>query len=206
MFDEYLNPPPCIDPQVPAVIATEHDVSIGTPSSMTIDQDAPSPVISLGVEEADHDIKVAHIDNNPYVDFTILEPSSKESSSQVVIPNHMHSINQPPEHINKWIKDHPIDNVISDPSRLVSTRKANIQDEALLCYLMLSFLPLNQRVKLDEQGGLLKNKARLVARGYRQEEGIDFEESFDPVARLKAIRIFIAFATHMNMVVYQMDI
>ncbi|GJV98093.1 uncharacterized mitochondrial protein-like protein [Tanacetum coccineum] len=50
-----------------------------------------------------------------------------------------------------------------------------------------------------------KNKARLVARGYRQEEGIDFEESFAPVARLEAIRIFLAFAAHMNMVVYQMD-
>ncbi|GKC31803.1 retrovirus-related pol polyprotein from transposon TNT 1-94, partial [Tanacetum coccineum] len=51
-----------------------------------------------------------------------------------------------------------------------------------------------------------KNKARLVARGYRQEEGIDFEESFTPVARLEAIRIFLAFATHMNMFVYQMDV
>nr|GEU83352.1 copia protein [Tanacetum cinerariifolium] len=51
-----------------------------------------------------------------------------------------------------------------------------------------------------------KNKARLVARGYRQEEGIDFEESFAPVARLDAIRIFFAFATHMNMIVYQIDV
>ncbi|GJZ52381.1 putative ribonuclease H-like domain-containing protein [Tanacetum coccineum] len=57
------------------------------------------------------------------------------------------------------------------------------------------------KVKLDELGGILKNKARLVARGYRQEEGIDFEESFAPVARLEAIRIFLAFAAHMNMVV-----
>ncbi|GJX07193.1 retrovirus-related pol polyprotein from transposon TNT 1-94 [Tanacetum coccineum] len=53
---------------------------------------------------------------------------------------------------------------------------------------------------------LQRNKARLVARGYRQEEGIDFEESFAPVARLEAIRIFLAFAAHMNMVVYQMDV
>ncbi|GKA88655.1 retrovirus-related pol polyprotein from transposon TNT 1-94 [Tanacetum coccineum] len=58
----------------------------------------------------------------------------------------------------------------------------------------------------NELGGVLKNKARLVARGYRQEEGIDFKESFAPVARLEAIRIFLAFATHMNMVVYQMDV
>ncbi|GJU24577.1 retrovirus-related pol polyprotein from transposon TNT 1-94 [Tanacetum coccineum] len=51
------------------------------------------------------------------------------------------------------------------------------------------------KVKLDELGGILKNKARLVAHGYRQEEGIDFEESFAPVARLEAIRIFfLAFA------------
>nr|GFC57855.1 retrovirus-related Pol polyprotein from transposon TNT 1-94 [Tanacetum cinerariifolium] len=50
------------------------------------------------------------------------------------------------------------------------------------------------------------NKARLVARGYRQEEGINFEESFAPVARLEAIRIFLAFTAHKNMVVYQMDV
>nr|GFB73506.1 retrovirus-related Pol polyprotein from transposon TNT 1-94 [Tanacetum cinerariifolium] len=62
------------------------------------------------------------------------------------------------------------------------------------------------KVKLNELGGILKNKARLVARGYRQEEGIDFEESFAPVARLEVIRIFLAYAAHKNMVVYQMDV
>ncbi|GJZ46015.1 retrovirus-related pol polyprotein from transposon TNT 1-94 [Tanacetum coccineum] len=229
MFDEYLNPPPCVDHQVPAVIAPEPDV-----------------------QPADHDIEVAHMDNNPYVDFTILKPSSEESSSQVVIPNHVHSINQPPEHINKWTKDHPIDNVIGDPSRLVSTRN-QLQDEALFCYFdaFLSFVEpksykealtksswikaiqeeLNEferlevwelvphpdrvmiitlkwiyKAKLDELGGVLKNKAHLVARGYRQEEGIDFEESFALVSRLEAIRIFIEFAAHMNMFVYQIDV
>nr|GEX33913.1 retrovirus-related Pol polyprotein from transposon TNT 1-94 [Tanacetum cinerariifolium] len=60
------------------------------------------------------------------------------------------------------------------------------------------------KVKLDELGGILKNRARLVARGYRQEEGIDFEESFAPVARLEAIQIFLAYAAHKNIVVYQM--
>nr|GEV20324.1 hypothetical protein [Tanacetum cinerariifolium] len=62
------------------------------------------------------------------------------------------------------------------------------------------------KVKLDKLGGILKNKARLVAHGYRQEEGIDFEESFDPVARLEAIRIFLTHAAHKNMVDYQMDV
>nr|GEV52286.1 retrovirus-related Pol polyprotein from transposon TNT 1-94 [Tanacetum cinerariifolium] len=62
------------------------------------------------------------------------------------------------------------------------------------------------KVKLDELGGVLKNKARLVARGYLQEEGINFEKSFALVARLEAIRIFIAYPAHKNMTVYQMDV
>ncbi|GKA92140.1 retrovirus-related pol polyprotein from transposon TNT 1-94 [Tanacetum coccineum] len=240
MFDEYLNPPPCDDPQVPAVIAPEPVVSTGTPSSTTIDQDAPptstsqtppetpSPVIPLGVEEADRNIEVAHMDKNPFVEFPILKPSSEESFTRVVIPNHVHLINQPPEHIKKWTKDHPIDNVIGGPSRPVSTQQ-QLQDEALFCYFdaFLSFVEpksykyaltescwieaiqeeLNEferlevweliprpdcvmvitlkwiyKVKLDELGGVLKNKAHLVARGYRQEDGIDFEESFTLVA------------------------
>nr|GFB60663.1 retrovirus-related Pol polyprotein from transposon TNT 1-94 [Tanacetum cinerariifolium] len=62
------------------------------------------------------------------------------------------------------------------------------------------------KAKLDDLGGILKNKACLVARGYRQEEGIDFEESFASVARLEAIRIFLAYAVHKNTVIYQMDV
>ncbi|GKE17197.1 retrovirus-related pol polyprotein from transposon TNT 1-94 [Tanacetum coccineum] len=64
----------------------------------------------------------------------------------------------------------------------------------------------DREIKLDELGGILKNKARLVARGYRQEKGIDFEESFALVARIEVVRIFLAFASHMNMTVYQMDV
>ncbi|GJS11080.1 retrovirus-related pol polyprotein from transposon TNT 1-94 [Tanacetum coccineum] len=209
---------------VPAVIAPEPAISTGTPPSTTIIQDAPSTstsqtppetpslVIPLGIEEADHDIEVAHMDNNPFIEFLIPEPSYEESSTRVVIPNHVHSINQPPEHINKWIKDHPIYNVIGDPSRPVSTRQ-KLQDEALFCYFdafLSSVEPksykdtliesywievmqeeLNEferlKVKLDELGGVLKIKARLVARGYHQKEGIDFEESFALVAQLEAI-------------------
>ncbi|GJQ95456.1 retrovirus-related pol polyprotein from transposon TNT 1-94 [Tanacetum coccineum] len=62
------------------------------------------------------------------------------------------------------------------------------------------------KVKLDELGGVLKNKARFVLRGYHQEEGIEFEESFAPVARLEAIRIVIAYVAHKSMIVYQMDV
>ncbi|GJU50622.1 retrovirus-related pol polyprotein from transposon TNT 1-94 [Tanacetum coccineum] len=62
------------------------------------------------------------------------------------------------------------------------------------------------KVKTNESGGVLKNKARLVAQGFRQEEGIDFEESFEPVGRIEAIHIFVAYAAHKNMIIYQMDV
>nr|GEY20892.1 integrase, catalytic region, zinc finger, CCHC-type, peptidase aspartic, catalytic [Tanacetum cinerariifolium]GEY43414.1 integrase, catalytic region, zinc finger, CCHC-type, peptidase aspartic, catalytic [Tanacetum cinerariifolium] len=105
----------------------EPNVSTRTPSSTTIDQDALST------------------NNNPYVDSTIPEPSSEESSTQVVIPNNVPSINQLPEHINKWTEDNPIDNVIGHPSRPVFTQH-QLQDEALLCYFdaFLSFVEPNR--------------------------------------------------------------
>nr|GEY76007.1 putative ribonuclease H-like domain-containing protein [Tanacetum cinerariifolium] len=60
--------------------------------------------------------------------------------------------------------------------------------------------------KHDEEKTVIRNKTRLVVRGYRQEEGIDFEESFAPVARMEAIRIFLAYAAHKGFTVYQMDV
>ncbi|GJT69529.1 retrovirus-related pol polyprotein from transposon TNT 1-94 [Tanacetum coccineum] len=62
------------------------------------------------------------------------------------------------------------------------------------------------KVKKDEFGGVLKNKARLIAKGYRQEKGIDFEESFAPVSRIEAIHIFISNAANKNMMIYQIDV
>ncbi|GJZ38960.1 putative ribonuclease H-like domain-containing protein [Tanacetum coccineum] len=60
--------------------------------------------------------------------------------------------------------------------------------------------------KKDERGIVIKNKARLVAQGYTQEEGIDYDEVFAPVARIEAIRLFLAYASFKDFVVYQMDV
>ncbi|GJZ29646.1 putative ribonuclease H-like domain-containing protein [Tanacetum coccineum] len=62
------------------------------------------------------------------------------------------------------------------------------------------------RNKKDKRGVIVRNKARLVAQGHRQEEGIDYDEVFAPVARIEAIRIFLAFASYMGFIVYQMDV
>ncbi|GKE09338.1 retrovirus-related pol polyprotein from transposon TNT 1-94 [Tanacetum coccineum] len=270
MFDELLNPPPSIDPPAPEVIAPNAEVvapapaeSIDSPFSTTVDQDAPSPsnsqttpetqspVISNDVEKENHDLDVAHMNNDPF--FGIPIPKNVyESSSSDVIPTVVHTAAPNSEHVNKWTKDHPLDNIIGELERPISTR-LQLHEQALFCYynafltsvkpktykdaltqscwikamqeelnefkrlefwelvprpdkVMVITLKWIYKVKLDELGGILKNKARLVARGYRQEEGIDFEESFTSVARLDAIRIFLAFAAHMNMIVYQMDV
>ncbi|GJS79023.1 retrovirus-related pol polyprotein from transposon TNT 1-94 [Tanacetum coccineum] len=71
---------------------------------------------------------------------------------------------------------------------------------------MLINLKWIYKVKLDEFRSMLKNKAWLVTKGYHKEEGIDIKDSFAPVARIEAIRIFLAYAAHKNMTIYQMDI
>ncbi|GKB38841.1 retrovirus-related pol polyprotein from transposon TNT 1-94 [Tanacetum coccineum] len=165
MFDELLTPPPSVDLPDPEVIAPIDEVvapvpavSTGSPSSTTVDQDAPSlsnshtipetqpPVIPNDVEEDNHDIEVAHIAFFYYYDafLTAVEPKTyKDALTQ-----------------SCWIE------------------------------AMQKELNEFERLELDELGGILKNKARLVARGYRQEGSINFEESFAPVARLEAMRIF----------------
>ncbi|GJU65125.1 putative ribonuclease H-like domain-containing protein [Tanacetum coccineum] len=62
------------------------------------------------------------------------------------------------------------------------------------------------RNKRDERGTIIKNKARLVAQGYKQEEGVDYDEVFAPVARIEAIKLFLAFSSFMGFIVYQMDV
>ncbi|GJV19558.1 retrovirus-related pol polyprotein from transposon TNT 1-94 [Tanacetum coccineum] len=113
---------------------------------------ADSTVIPFGVEEEFHDIEVAHLDNDPFFGVSILELNSKKSSSMDVISTNVHSVNQPLEHLRKWTKDHPMDNVIGSPSRPVSTRH-QLQNKALFCYFdaFLTFVePKNYKEALKE--------------------------------------------------------
>nr|GFA98023.1 Gag-Pol polyprotein [Tanacetum cinerariifolium] len=176
------------------------------------------------------DHNVAPVDNNPFVNVFALEPHSEASSSGDISFTESPYVSQTLHHLNKWSKDHPLDNVIGNPSRPVSTQK-QLATDALWCLyssvlskirpknfksaiiedcwfqamqdeihefdrlqvwelvpqldcVMIIALKWIYMVKLDEYGDVLKNKAWLVAKGYRQEEGIDFE----------------------NMTVYQMDV
>nr|GEW21459.1 hypothetical protein [Tanacetum cinerariifolium] len=243
LFDELLTPSPSVDHPAPEVIALivevvapEPAALTGLPSSATVDQDAPSP-------------NIAHMHNDPFFgaeyspktltfrDDPLHESLHDELTSQGSSSN-MKQTHTPFKSVGRWTKDHPIKNLIDDPSRSVSTRK-QLQTDAMWCFFdafltsvelknfkqamtKLSWIDTMQeeiheferlefwelvscpdkvlliklkwiyKVKTDEFGGVLKNKARLVAQGFRQEDGIDFEESFALVARIEAIRIFIA--------------
>ncbi|GKF08547.1 hypothetical protein Tco_0042771 [Tanacetum coccineum] len=164
MFNEYFTPLPSGASLVLAVLAPEPADSTYIPSSTIIDQDAPSintsqtpqesqsPLIPSGIEEQFYDIEVSHIDNDLFFGAPILEPNSEESSSRDIIPTNAHLVNQPPEHLRKWTKDHPLDNVIRSPSRSVSTRH-QLQNEAKFCYFdaFLTFIePNNYKEALKE--------------------------------------------------------
>ncbi|GKF79651.1 retrovirus-related pol polyprotein from transposon TNT 1-94, partial [Tanacetum coccineum] len=106
-------------------------------------------------------------------------------------------------------------NIIGDPSEGMLTRSmvtkltAASASECQFADFLSKIEPKKRwvfRNKKDEHGIVTKNKARLVAQGYSQEEGINYDESFAPVARMEAIRIFFAFATYMNFIVFQMDV
>ncbi|GKC67798.1 copia protein [Tanacetum coccineum] len=80
------------------------------------------------------------------------------------------------------------------------------EDPSEMLVMTRSKLSTDSEHKSDAKNIVMQNKSRLAAKGYKQEEGIDFEESFAPVARLEAIRMFVAYATHKNFTIFQMDI
>ncbi|GKA72711.1 retrovirus-related pol polyprotein from transposon TNT 1-94 [Tanacetum coccineum] len=181
MFGELLNPPSSVDRPTPEVItpiaevvASEPAASTGSPSSTTADQDAPSP--------KNHDLDVAHMNNDPFFGIPILKNNYEPFSSSDVIPTIVHTAAPNSEHVTKWNKDHPLDNIISELERPVSIR-LQLHKQALFCYYDAFLTSVEPKTYKDA-----------------------LTQSCWIEAILGAIRIFLAFATHMNMIVYQMDV
>nr|GFA40990.1 putative ribonuclease H-like domain-containing protein [Tanacetum cinerariifolium] len=118
-------------------------------------------------------------------------------------------------------KYHPVNQIIGDLNSTPQTRSMTrmvkeqggvhqINDEDFHTYLPKGKRAIGSkwvfRNKKDKRGIVIRNKARLVARGHTQEEGIDYDEVFTPVARIEAIRLFLAYASFMGFMVYQMDV
>ncbi|GKA87636.1 retrovirus-related pol polyprotein from transposon TNT 1-94 [Tanacetum coccineum] len=190
--------------------------------------------------------------NTQFVPYDSLNHEEIESSTTNLEPSNVQNFHQVQPSTHIWTKDHPLDQVIGDPSKPVMTRQRLHTDSEVCMYaLTVSTIEpknikeamadhswiesmqdeLNQferlqvwelvprpegknvialkwlwKNKCDAENIMVRNKSRLVAKGYKQEEGIDFEESFAPVARLEAVRMFIAFAAHKNITIFQMDV
>nr|GFC44038.1 Gag-Pol polyprotein [Tanacetum cinerariifolium] len=176
----------------------------------------------------------------------------RETSSRHVDSSNMQIFYQryPSEH--RWTKDHPLEQVIGNPSQSIRTRR-QLESDVEMCMFTLTVSrtepknikeamansawlesmqeelhqfdrldvwelvdrPLCTNVinlkwlwknKRDEENTVIQNKSRLVAKGYAQKEGVDFEEFFAPVARLEAVRLFITYDAHKSFTIYQMDV
>ncbi|GKC03604.1 integrase, catalytic region, zinc finger, CCHC-type containing protein [Tanacetum coccineum] len=248
MASEHSSSGPALHEMTPATITPEvvapiHEVvspvpavSTTSPSSTTVDQDAPSPsnsqttpetqspIIPNDVEEDNHDLDVAHINNDMYFGILILEVPSDQSSSTDISHTIIHPDHQISEHNSKWTKDHPLENIIGELDRPVSTR-LQLHEQALFCYYDAFLTAVEPKMYKDA----LTQSCWIKA---MQEELNEFERlgvwelvprpdkvmvitlkwiykvKLDElgVARLEAIRIFLTFSAHMNMVVYQMDV
>nr|GFB16864.1 retrovirus-related Pol polyprotein from transposon TNT 1-94 [Tanacetum cinerariifolium] len=137
----------------------------------------------------------AVFDGNTFVKhFATPSTSVVESSSlQYVDPSNMHTFYKPYPHEYQWTKDHPLKQVTREPSRPVLTRN-QLQVDGDMCMYALTVNTMEP------------SNSRLAVRGYCQEEGIDFKESFAPVARMEAIRIFLAYVARKSFTVFQMDV
>nr|GEV72689.1 hypothetical protein [Tanacetum cinerariifolium] len=164
-----------------------------------------------------HHVLNAMLDGNTFVNpFATPSTSAAESSSlQYVNPWNMHTFYQPCPHDYQWTKEHHLEQVIGEPLRLVLTWNQLLTDGNTCMYALTvsTMEPKNVKEAMTDpawiesmQEELLQNKTRMVVRGYRQKEGIDFEESFAPVARMEAIRIFLAYAAHKSFIVFQIDV
>nr|GEY20228.1 retrovirus-related Pol polyprotein from transposon TNT 1-94 [Tanacetum cinerariifolium] len=163
---------------------------------------AQAPQAHLQFETVADNVPNAMFDANTFVNpFANPSTSSAESSSsQIVDPSNMHTKN--------------VKEAMTDPAWIESMQEELLQFKRLDVWVLvpapdnISPLTLKWLIKNkhDEEQTVIQNKSRLVVSGYRQEEGIDFEESFAPVARMEAIRIFLAYAAHRSFFVFQMDV
>nr|GEW53198.1 hypothetical protein [Tanacetum cinerariifolium] len=244
LHNEYLGGRPAEAPR--AIPAAPMVQNLRAPTaSMNL---TPSPIAS-----AADNVPNAGFEGELFVNhFGTPTTESVVSSTQYVDPSNMHTFYQLYLHDYHWTRDHPLEQVIGEPSRPVITRNQLKTDGDMCIYaLTLRILEpktvkealtdpawiksmqeeLHQFIRLDvwelvsspdgikpltlkwlfknkhdEENTIIRNKTHLVVRGYRQEEGIDFEESFTLVARMEAIMIFLAYAAHKGFTVYQMDV
>nr|GEV47615.1 hypothetical protein [Tanacetum cinerariifolium] len=244
MYDDFISGQPSAAQRTIPAAQAQQDVDELNSQQQHVQQQGNQ--VHLQSETVADNVPNAMFDANTFVNPFATSSTSvaASSSSQNVDPSNMHTFYQPYPHEFQWTKDHPLEQVIGEPSRPVLTRNQLRSDGDMCMYALrvstiepknvkeamtdpawiesmqeelLQFKRLDVWVlvpapdnispltlkwlfknKHDGDQTVIRNKSRLVMRGYRQEEGIDFEESFAPVARMEAIRIFSVFQMDMK--------
>nr|GEU85805.1 hypothetical protein [Tanacetum cinerariifolium] len=221
MFDELLNGPSQLMSKSFAVTTVDECIQhqqLTTPlvnhttqkQSCQVQSHKSAVTSNENINQAELDAENDQVENDEFINiFSTPVQDQGETSSRYVDSLNMHTFYQryPSEH--RWTKDHPLEQVIGNPSQSVRTRRQLESDAEMYMFALtttmqnvinLKWLWKNIR---DEENTVIRNKSRLVAKGYAQKEGVDFEESFAPVARLEAIRLFIAYAAHKSFTIYR---
>ncbi|GJV36106.1 retrovirus-related pol polyprotein from transposon TNT 1-94 [Tanacetum coccineum] len=200
-----------------------HEDSTSTSSNIVEDHEAP-PIVTTSEEQTSPILlnEAEELNQEDYAKFhsnTLLTPYDapefvEAESSTALDPSNMHEFHQVQPSTHIWTKAHHLEQVISDPSKPVMTRK-RLQTDSELCMYALTvstFEPKNIKKAMSDHSWIesikhcYSKQISSFVKGYKHEEGIDFEVSFAHIARLEAIRMFVAFATHKNITIFQMDI
>ncbi|GJV90607.1 retrovirus-related pol polyprotein from transposon TNT 1-94 [Tanacetum coccineum] len=180
------------------IVEEDEAPQIASSSAEQVANEPNSPVLNENADEVVQE-DVADFDGNVFYNVPLTPVFEEaESSSTYQDPSNMHEFHKKHRSSDRWTKNHPIEQVIGDPSK----------PEHVECPIDRNIIAVKWiwKNKTHAENTIIRNTSRLVAKGYRQEEGIDFEESFAPVARLEAVRIFVAYAAHKNFPIYQMDV
>nr|GEV94698.1 putative ribonuclease H-like domain-containing protein [Tanacetum cinerariifolium] len=171
--------------------------------------EAPTVTSTENINQAETISEDAQIEYDEFINiFCTSVQDQGEPSSRHLDSLNMHTFYQrhPSEH--RWTKDHPLEQVIGNLSQSVrTTHKLELDGEMYRpLYKNIINMKWLWKNKRDEENTVIRKKSRLVAKGYAQKEGVDFEESFVPVALLEAVWFFITYAAHKSFTVYQMDV
>ncbi|GJS93365.1 retrovirus-related pol polyprotein from transposon TNT 1-94, partial [Tanacetum coccineum] len=214
---------------------------------------APTITATENINQAETNKENAQLEEDEFIKIFCTPIQERgETSTRHADSSNMHTFYQHHPSKHRWTKNHPLEQVIGNPSQSIRTRRRLETDDEMCMFTLtmsqtepknikeamansawieaiqeelhqfdrldvweLVNRPLCKNVinmkwiwknKRDEENTVIRNKAHLVAKGYAQKEGIDFEESFAPVARLEAVRLFVAYAAHKSFPVYQMDV
>nr|GEU58382.1 DNA-directed DNA polymerase [Tanacetum cinerariifolium] len=195
---------------------SSHEEEVFHESSESFQEESSSSSLNDDVQQSLEEVRVPlsntqSISNNmiPNVDEAStshnvlnehLEDSYFNASTSFYDPSNVQTFYQPYPHKKKWTKDHPLHKMIGDPKSSVRTR-GQLANSCLFSCLLSAIEPANVAEALRDA-----DCVRLITVGYSQQESIDYDETFAPVAHIEAIHLFLAYATHKDFTVFQMDV